>query len=268
MADSLRQDRGLVLVDDLVAEGRSSVTAVEVQERLGLSRSAASNLLRRLMDEGLLERVRPGHYVVRPLGVLGTSAAADDLADAVGAAFSGLAHRIAYRSALDELDLLVHPARTIQVAAESRVRLRPLSGRPIKVVVEPNDAISVGAVPRGRSFVSNRERALLDAARRPELVGGAPTLVEALAVAGPRADVDRLTEYARELRWSSALRRLGSLSDRLQIPGLAGLLAPISSPTADLDLEPGAAGGSMWRDRHWWVRWHRDPAELEAVLHQ
>jgi predicted transcriptional regulator of viral defense system len=150
MADSLRQDRGLVLVDDLVAEGRSSVTAVEVQERLGLSRSAASNLLRRLMDEGLLERVRPGHYVVRPLGVLGTSAAADDLADAVGAAFSGLAHRIAYRSALDELDLLVHPARTIQVAAESRVRLRPLSGRPIKVVVEPNDSISVGAVPRGR----------------------------------------------------------------------------------------------------------------------
>jgi predicted transcriptional regulator of viral defense system len=206
--------------------------------------------------------------VVRPLGLLGTSAASDDLADAVGVAFSGLEHRIAYRSALDELELLTHPARTIQVAARRRVRLRPLSGRPIKVVVEPLDALMVGAVPCGRSFVSNTERALLDAARRPEIVGRAPTLAEALAVAGPRVDIDRLTEYAGTLGWPSALRRLGSLSDRLEIPGLAGRLEPLSSPTADLDLEPGATGESVWRDKRWWVRWHRDAAELEAVLHQ
>jgi len=36
---------------------------------------------------------------------------AEDVAIVVGAAFSGHPHRLAYRTALDEHDLLVHPIR-------------------------------------------------------------------------------------------------------------------------------------------------------------
>ena len=40
----------------------------------------------------------------------------------VGAALMGVPHRIAYRSALYEHDLVVHPVRSVQVATDRRVR--------------------------------------------------------------------------------------------------------------------------------------------------
>ena len=136
--------RGLALANELVADGRSAFTFDEVEKRLGKSKSATANLLKRMEKTGLIDRVRRGHYVVRQLGVLGTPAAAEDVALSVGAALPGVLHRIAYRSALYEHDLVVHPARSIQVAAERRIRTKSLSGRPLRVVIEAPEKLEVG----------------------------------------------------------------------------------------------------------------------------
>lgn len=265
MNNIMQQDRGLALLDDLVAEGQSFVSSRDVTLRLGVSAQSASNLLYRLMREGLLDRVGRGRYVIRALGVLGTPAAAEDLATAVGAAFSGIAHRIAYRSALDELELLVHPARTITVASTRRVRQAMLSRRPLTVVVEREEAIHVGADATNSSWVSSVERALLDAAARPGLVGGATVLTEAITAAGGNADPERITSYAARLGWGAALRRIGSIADHLEVDGLAGRLSPLRPPTSDVDLDPSRIRGSHWRDTRWWVRWMATPAELGAT---
>ncbi|MEX0664742.1 MAG: MarR family transcriptional regulator [Acidimicrobiia bacterium] len=262
------QDRGIALLDELVAEGSKALTADLVRTRLGISPQAASNLLRRLTDAGLLERLRPGSYAIRNLGVLGTRAAAENLAVAVAAALPGVPHRIGYRSALDELGLLVHPARTIQIAVARRVRMESLSGRKLRTIVEPVSSVHVGAERDGPSWISGLERALLDAAARPELVGGASLVAEALAAAAPKVDSVRLTDLAQELEWGPALRRIGSIADRLEIEGLAFRLQPLRTPSADLDLEPPSRGRAVWRDSHWWVRWNREPDELRASLYR
>jgi predicted transcriptional regulator of viral defense system len=129
--DSTTHNTALQLVDDLVAEGKTHFTFSEVVPRTGRSPSATANLLRRMAAAGLVDRVRRGHYVVRQIGVLGTRAAAEDIAIAVAAAFSGYVHRIAYRSALDEHELLTHPVRTIYVGTPKRMRVQSLSGRPL-----------------------------------------------------------------------------------------------------------------------------------------
>ena len=144
---------------------------------------------------GLIDRVRRGHYAVRQLGVLGTPAAAEDIALSVGAALTGLPHRIAYRSALHEHDLVVHPARSIHVATDRRVRTRTLSGRPLRIVIEPPEALDVGRVPWGSSSLSDRHRAVLDAAQRPRLVGGLEVLAEAFAAATPELRADILMTF-------------------------------------------------------------------------
>jgi predicted transcriptional regulator of viral defense system len=261
------QHRGISLLDDLVAEGSMAVTAEQVRTRLGVSPQAASNVLRRLMAEGLLERLSPGNYAIRNLGVLGTRVAAENLAVAVGAALPSVQHRIGYRSALDELGLLVHPARTIQVAVARRVRMASLSGRPLRTVLEPAAAIHLGAERDGPSWISSLERALLDAAARPDLAGGASVLAEALGAAASKIDPARLIQLAQELGWGPALRRIGSLADQLQIQGLAHRLEPLRPPTADLDLDPKRKGDRpAWRDSRWWVRWQLEPNELRESL--
>ena len=252
----------LKLVDDLVAEGQTHFTFNEARRRLDRSPSATANLLRRMVSTGLLDHVRRGHYVVRPLGVLGTRAVAEDVAIGVAAAFSGQPHRLAYRTALDEHDLLVHPVRTIYVATSRRTRAKSLSGRPLRTVLEPVTAIHVGAIARGPSRMSGLERALLDAAARPDLAGGAAVLAEAITSAGRNVDSERLTGFAQRLGWAAALRRIGSISDALAVEGLAGRLGPLHPPVADLDLEPGEQAGCVWRDARWRVRWGRSRDEL------
>ena len=260
--------QSLTLANELVADGRSTFTFEEVQKHLGKSKTATANLLKRMEKAGLVDRVRRGHYAVRQLGVLGTSAAAEDVALSVGAALKGLPHRIAYRSALYEHDLLVHPSRSIQVATERRVRTKTISGRALHIVIESREKLHVGQVPLGTSYLSDRHRAVLDAAQRPRLVGGLEVLAEAFAVATPDLNADTLREYARRLGWAAALRRLGSLADTLALGPLAGALKPIKPITADLNLEPGTQEPTLWRDSRWRVRWPRTVEELLAVIGQ
>ena len=259
---------GLVLANELVAEGRLTFTFGDVVKRLGKSKPATANLLKRMEKAGLIDRVRRGHYAVRQLGMLGTPAAAEDIALSVGAAFKGVPHRIAYRSAVYEHDFVVHPARTIQVATARRVRTRRLSGRPLRIVIEPPEKLDVGRVPWGTSYLSDHHRAVLDAAQRPSLVGGVEVMAEAFATAAPELRVDILMDYARRLGWAAALRRLGSLADALALEPLGGALTPIKPITADLDLEPGIDERPVWRDKVWRVRWPRTVNEVLAVIGQ
>ena len=188
--DFYSPQQGLSLANELVAEGCSTFTFEEVERRLGKSKTATANLLKRMEKAGLIDRVRRGHYALRQLGVLGTPAVAEDIALSVGAAFKGLPHRIAGRSALYEHDLVVHPVRTIQVATIRRVRTKTLSGRRLKVVIERLEKLEVGRIPIRNSYISDLHRAVLDAADRPRLVGGAEVLAEAVATAAPNLKSD------------------------------------------------------------------------------
>ncbi len=262
------QNTSLTLADDLVADGKILFTFGEARRRLGRSRAATGNVLKRMVAAGLIDRVRHGYYVVRQLGVLGTPSVAEEIALAVAAAFPSIPHRMAYRTALDEHDLVTHPSRSIQVASTRRIRAKTLSGRPLHVVKESESMIGVGAIVSGESRVSDLERALLDAARRPTLVGGAAVLAEAVAVGSESIDTTRLTQYAQTLGWASALRRVGSIADALALQGLAGRLSPLKAISADLDLEPGSSQTYAWRDARWRIRWPQPIDEIRAVVLQ
>ena len=86
--------------------------------------------------------------------------------------------------------------------------------------------------------------------------------------AAKSVDADRLTRLAKELGWAAALRRVGSISDALELESLAGKLQPLQPPTADLDLEPGLGTARVWRDKRWRVRWAVTPDELANVARQ
>jgi predicted transcriptional regulator of viral defense system len=259
---------GLKLLDDLVSQGQTQFTSADAVAHLKRSPAAAGNLLARLVRDGLIDRVRRGHYAIRQLGALGTTAAAESVLFSIAAGFGDVRHRVAYRTALDERNLLVHPSRSIQIALARPTRSETLSGRRLTVVQEPETALDVGAIKQNGVFISDLERSLLDAAARPELVGGIAVLAEALAAASRKGvNAEKLTHYARLLSWGPALRRIGSLSDTLHLAGLAGRLEPLTKPTSDIDLEPGHEASS-YRDAKWWVRWDYSPSELQNVVHQ
>lgn len=253
----------LRLVDDLASVGRETFSFTEAVDRTGLSPSAAANVLRRAADLGLVERVSRGRYALRPVGLLGTSLATEDLPAAVGLVLAGVPHRIAYRSALAEHGWLTRPVRTVQVAVPRRTRRHRVGKLPLATVLERLETIDVEAVPLGGSAVSSPPRSLVDAAARPDLVD-VDTLVEALVAADIGAE--SLVDVAARLGQMTAVRRIGSIADALDLPGLANRLPPPTGAVRTIRLEADAE--AVWVDRRWHVAWQRPVEELAAVAFQ
>ena len=255
-------------LDDRLAVGKTTLTNRELREELEISPSAASNLLARWRRAGLVDRVARGRYAIRQIGLLGTRASSEDVALAVAALVEGRDHRIAYHSALDFHGLLTRPVRTVQIASPHRFSSTVISGRPLEVVFERADTVGLGVEPADYgAVVSNLERTLVDAAARPDLVGGYFPLAEALAGSSP--DPVRLLDLAEQLGAGPALRRIGSLADRLEIAGLAGELKPLATPRWDLDLDPGLrAEGGAFRDSVWRIRWPFGPRTVAQEVAQ
>ncbi len=247
----------LNLLDRLTAAGDSTFSTAKAVEILGRSPQSTVNLLSRLVDDGLIGRVSRGHYAIRPLGRLGTSAAAEDTALAVAAVFSDRPHRIAYRSALAHHGLVVRPSRVIQVACPDQVRIAELAERPVDVVRERSATVGVGSVSAGYGAnVSTLERALLDGARRSDLIGGLGVLADALDTASADLDVQELRMLAKQLSVPPALRRLASLCRILELDDLAeDLLRNVRIPSTPIPADPRQPDPREWVDTAGGVVW-------------
>lgn len=253
--------RALKLLDRFASEGRTAFGAAEVREALGTSPQATSNLLARWTNMGLVDRLAIGRYAIRQIGSLGTAAVWDDLGSAVAAVFAGRPHRIGFLTALDHHGLLVRPARPVQVASPYRPREKALTGRPLRVIREDHKTVLIGTEPLGPSRVATVPRALLDAASRPLLVGGASRVAEALAAADGAGG---LLDLAREINAEPAYRRIGSLATTLSLPVALGLEPPTWRSLIELDRK--ARGENGWVDKAWGVAWPYPASELEAVV--
>jgi predicted transcriptional regulator of viral defense system len=255
----------LGLVNDLVANGRAEFTFRDAVEALGASPTSTANALHRLTESGLIDRVTRGHYSVRPLGSLGTSTVTDNLALAIGAALAGLAHRIAYRSALSELGLLTHPVRTVFVACTRQVRFSTISRWPLRVVIERLQTIHLSADRVEHSWRSTLDRALLECAMRVDLAGGVGVLAEALATGSREANPDHIRQLAIAFgpRGFAAERRLASLAKALELP-----LTLNPRPRAyhrRIRLDPRDEQ-TVWIDEAFSVAWNIPVDELRAVI--
>lgn len=259
------RDEILQLLDDLAAEECGGITTAEVRERLEISAQSASNLMTRLVSAGFLDRVARGVFAPRPLGQLGTRAASEDVALAVGAAFAKEPHRIAFRSALDNHGLLIHPARTVQVALPRRVKLTSISGRRLQPIRELPETVAVGNEDAGHgAMVSSVDRALLESAQRPALASGWATV--AIALNRAPVDPEKLTELAERLDYGLALRRLGSLAEAQHLERISTRIQPPPADARVIPLDPREPPEQPWTDARWRVRWPTSRAHALELI--
>jgi predicted transcriptional regulator of viral defense system len=257
--------RQLKMIDTLLADGRDEFTFGEAKAALGVSTPATANAIRQLAAKGLVDRLTRGHYAIRPLGSLGTSAATEDLSLVVGAAFEGREHRIAYLSALSQLGLVSHPVRTVYVACTQQVRFTTVSRRPLRSIVERPETIHLEADAIGRSWRSNLERALFDSALRVDLTGGVERLAEALAAGSRDADPKRITRLAKAFgaRGRAAERRLASLAQALNLPLSIDPVVVRRQPVIRMDSRDDHV---VWTDATYRVAWNTTIDELQAIV--
>lgn len=253
------------LLDQLVAEGRAGISADEARNRLNKSPQATTNILARLVRDGWLERARRGHYLIRNLGYLGVPASSrEELGTLVAAAAGGRLTRVAYATALHEHDLLSRPWHPIQFAVDRRLFVARLGDRPVEAHIESGERLAFGAEPFGPSSISSVERALIESAQRPRLVGGIATVAEALARVG-KVHEATIKQLAGQLGYSAGLRRLVTLNRGLELHNLDGLkIRPVKVREIPLDPTDRRTEGHL--DERAGIRWPGPVEELRAVI--
>ena len=75
----------------------------------------------------------------------------------------------------------------------------------------------------------------------------------ASALTQARPDPLKLSELARELQAEPALRRLGSLSEALNLDRIAKSISPPAEDASVLALDPRAPTEAPWTDQRWRV---------------
>lgn len=261
---------GARLITELAQREPPTFTLGEAQDLLGASRQVTSNLLTRLVRQGWVVRVRRGVYEVAPIWASRESFAADR--------FAGLSlslkppYYVGYRSALELYGWLQHPVvgRLWIAVPQPRRRLRTPKDRVIWVVTKP-DRFEWGVRDRwigsAKVRVSDPERTFLDCLHLPRHAGGITEVAAALVRAWPTLSQERLISHADRLENDSVRRRLGALTEALdldQTDRLVGHLPHRRWRGRPVSLDPSLpAGGEI--NRRWGVRMNVAPDELTMV---
>jgi predicted transcriptional regulator of viral defense system len=213
----------------------------------------ARNTLALLENKGWIERIERGSYVIIPLEagldrswsedplVLGTLIAPDG-----GAAYWTAARHWGLTTQLPRTTFFISPRR--------RYNPRPtIMGIGYRfVILKPERVFGIHDGRSGdlRLRVTDRERTILDVMDRPDFAGGIAEVSEILRQAWGQLDLTLLTEYLKRFGGGTPPKRLGFLTENLDLPG-AGRWLPlwhdlIGSGFTALE-RGGASGGKLLR---------------------
>lgn len=224
-------------------EGTRTITLTQLRELVGPS--TARIVASRLVRKGVLDRIRPGLYAVRPFRAI----ARPWLQPALIALESLLHEQLHYVGGLIAFSLnrLTSQQYTsvIDVFVPSYLKSRRLGNAKVSFHRRRSNVFSIGIttveVDGVPVTVSNPERTVLDALEEFRVVGGMEEAVHLFAEALPKIDAQILVSQALEIARDSTCQRLGLLLERAgqQDPFMTQLAARARSSSGSHLLVPG-----------------------------
>jgi predicted transcriptional regulator of viral defense system len=188
--------------------------------RFWSSKKTASDALSRLVDDGWLERIERGLYLIVPLEAGPERKWTED--PKVIASQLAPEGAAAYWTALHHWGLTEQVPRTVFVQTRKRkhrARVTILGVRYEFIVITGRKFFGVAQQwSGGAEFrITDREKTVLDALDRPDLCGGLPVVAGALASIDG-LDWDKLDQYLKRFESGAIYKRLGYLLETLDVP--------------------------------------------------
>jgi len=196
----------------------NTFTVNEVIKELKIPREVLWVLLYRLEQQGRIERIEKGKYMVIPLGsekgkhtlnefTLGTVIVDPCI--------------IAYWSALHHHGLTEQIPLTVFIQTTSRKKKQNLKifGIPYKIIRIKSEKIFGTEklwIDETEVIITNKEKTIIDCLDKPKYAGGIIEVAKALQE--KNIDFEKLKEYMIKLDNSAVTRRLGYLCNKLEIP--------------------------------------------------
>lgn len=261
--------RAAQLVAVLHERGRRVFRLDDVADITGLEKGSARSFVRKLVERGVVTRLRPGLYILVPFELgrareyLGNPyIVARELA-------GGKTGYLSHASAMDIHGMTTQPQLVVYVTSPAPMRSRTILGTEFRFVrCKPSEIFGTTehwVDKQEKVGVSDLERTIVDGLKRPELCGGLTEVARGMWIRRTDVSAQKLVDYALRLGVGAVTRRLGYLMETCGIGGpgeLARLRETLTSTYCLLDpvLPPEGKFLAWWR-----LRLNVSPEELHAV---
>jgi predicted transcriptional regulator of viral defense system len=262
--------RSAQLVTTLYEKNRSVFRLKDVQEILHLDRFASSSFIRKLVDRGIVTRLKSGLFILIPFELGKESEYTGNPLVVAREIMSAKGYYLSYATAMEIHGMVTQPQLVVYVTS-----LKPR--RPVKVYgmefrfIHSHSKYFFGlfehwVTKQEKVKVSNLERTIIDCLRQPEYCGGISEVAKGFWLKHESMNINRLIEYAVKMNAGSVIRRLGYLMEFYKIgrsKTLGILRGHLTETYVRLDTILPPEGKYL---RKWRLQLNISPEELLSVV--
>jgi predicted transcriptional regulator of viral defense system len=258
------------LITTLYDEDRVTFRLKDIQRILGLNDVSARNFIRKLVDRGVVTRLRPGLFILVPFE-LGkeTEYAGNPLVLARELA-NGNDYYLSHGTAMEIHGMVTQPQFVIHVATPKKRRTIHVMGTEFQFIPCKSEwlfgLINHWVTKQEKVVVSDLERTAIDGLRQPKHCGGVSEVGKGIWMRREAIQVNRLIGYALKLGVGAVIRRLGYMMELYEIGSQADrkiLLQHLSDTYVRLDPTLPAEGKFI---RKWRLQLNLSADELLSVV--
>jgi predicted transcriptional regulator of viral defense system len=242
----------------------------DVRAITGLTDASARSFVRKLVDRGLVTRLKPGLYILVPFEMGRDREYMGDPFLVAKALVGGENYYLSHATAMEIHQMVTQPQLVVYVSTPERLPPRAIMGTEFRFVFCRNKSlfgiVEHWVTKQEKVQVSDLERTVIDGLKRPEYCGGLTEVAKGLWMQQHRMSPERLIRYAIRLKMGAVIRRLGFL---LELYGISTqettkvLRDCLTNSYAPLDPTLPADGKHLHR---WRLHLNVEPDELLSVV--
>lgn len=258
------------LVTTLYEERRSLFRLRDVQKILGLGKISAANFVRKLVNRGIVTRLKPGLFILVPFELGKEREYLGEPLLVAREIVNGKGYYFSHGTAMQIHQMVTQPRLVVTISVlKSRRPVRVL-GAEFQFIHTPKKfffgVTDHWATKEVKVRVSNLEKTVIDSLRQPEYCGGLTEVAKGLWMRRQDINPNRLIEYAKKTGIGAVIRRLGFLMELYQIgksEDLEALRKTLTDAYVRLDPLLPAEGNFL---RRWRLQLNVSQEELLSVV--
>lgn len=197
---------------------KKTFTVEDAQKISSINKTVLKVILSRLQKQGYIERIEKGKYMIIPLGAKKGTYTLDEFV--LGSILVNPCI-IAYWSALHYHGLTEQIPRIVFLQTTARKKKQEISVfgityKIIRIKKEKIFGIENAWFEDIKITITDKEKTIIDCLDKPRYTGGIVEVAKALKTQD--YDTQKLSTYAKQLKNTGVIRRLGYLCDILNIP--------------------------------------------------
>jgi predicted transcriptional regulator of viral defense system len=258
------------LVTMLHERSRAVFRLEDVRDITGLSETSARSFVRKLVDRGVVSRLKPGLYVLVPFELGRERQYPGNPLVVAREIMHGEDYYLSHATAMEIHGMTTQPQLVVMVSTPAcRRSVTALSVEFRFVRCQRRHLFGLTehwVTKQEKVHVSDLERTIIDGLKQPEHCGGLTEVAKGLWMRRQDMNVDGLVQYAKRIGVGAVVRRLGFMLETYAMaaaPILDRLRNGLTSTYVRLDPVLPAEGKRL---RRWRLQLNVDPEELRAVV--